>query len=64
MHGFLLIILVSAPSLSMPLEVRQIGPFENAASCENALSAIRRALPSVPVQTKMLCVPVDATPGA
>jgi hypothetical protein len=63
MHGFLLIIMMSAPSMSMPLEIRQIGPFENAASCENALSAIRRALPSVPAQTKMLCVPVDATPG-
>ncbi len=63
MHGFLLIIMISAPSMSMPLEIRQIGPFENAQSCENALSAIRRSLPSVPAQTKMLCVPVDTTPS-
>jgi hypothetical protein len=61
MHGFLLIIMMSAPSMSMPLEVRQIGPFENAQSCENALSVIKRSLPSVPAQTKMLCVPVDTT---
>jgi hypothetical protein len=59
MHGFLLIIMMSAPSMSMPLEIRQIGPFENSASCENALSAVRRSLPSVPAQTRMLCVPVD-----
>jgi hypothetical protein len=59
MHGFLLIIMMSAPSMSMPLEIRQVGPFENSVSCENALSAIRRSLPSVPAQTRMLCVPVD-----
>ncbi len=64
MHGFLLIIMMSAPSMSMPLEIRQVGPFEDAISCESALSAIRRTLPSVPAQTKFLCVPVDATPGA
>lgn len=63
MHGFLLIIMISAPSLSVPLEIRQIGPFENAQSCENALSVIKRTLPSVPAQTKMVCVPVDATPS-
>jgi hypothetical protein len=61
MHGFLLIIMMSAPSMSLPLEIGQIGPFENAASCENALSAIRRSLPSVPAQTKMLCVPVNVS---
>ena len=63
MHGFLLIIMMYAPSMSLPLEIRQVGPFADAASCENALAAIRRTLPSTPAQTKLLCVPVDVKAG-
>jgi hypothetical protein len=62
MHGFLLVIMMSAP-MSMPLEIRQIGPFEDAASCEQALAAIKRSLPTSPAQTRMVCVPVDAKAG-
>ncbi len=51
MHGFLLIIMIYAPSMSMPLEIRQVGPFENAQSCENAMSAKQRTLTYVPAKT-------------